>query len=49
MMPLLVEMALKMSTINVSGQRRIHVVKSMLNTNIISGLMFGLVLWLLVW
>jgi len=37
------------STINISGQKRIQVENSMLDTNIISGLMCELVLWVLVW
>jgi hypothetical protein len=44
-----VEMALQMSTVYISGQRKIHVVKSMLDTKIISGLTCGLVLSVLVW
>lgn len=43
------EIALQISTINISGQRRIHVEKSILDTNNISGLMCGLVLWVHVW
>jgi hypothetical protein len=39
-----VEMELKISTVNISGQMRIEVEKSMLHTNNISGLMFEIVL-----
>jgi len=45
----LLEMTLQASTINISGQRKIHVEKSMLDYNIISGLICGLVLRVLVW
>jgi len=44
MRQLFLEMALKMSTINISGQRRIHMEKSMLDMNTISGLLCGLVM-----
>jgi hypothetical protein len=47
MRQLLVEMALQMSKINISEQRRIHV-ESLLDTKIISGLMCGLFLWVIV-
>jgi hypothetical protein len=47
MRQILVEMALQISTLNIIQLRRIQVKKSMLNT-IISGLMCGLVLWVLV-
>ena len=43
------EMVLQKSTMNISGQRRVQVENSVLDTNIISGLICGLVLWVLVW
>ena len=49
MRQVLVEMALQMSIINISGQRRIQVEKSMLYTNIISGLICVMLVWVLVW
>ena len=49
MRQLLVEMDLQKSTVNICGQRRIHVEKSMLDTNIISELMCKLLIWVLVW
>lgn len=46
---LLVDMALRISSTNVGGQRRIHVVKYTPDTSSMSGLMCGLVPWVIVW
>lgn len=47
MRPFLVVMASQISTTNISGHRRIHLERSVLDTSSKTGLMCGLVLWVI--